>query len=886
MYTSLFNNLTAQDTIITVNRRLASFLREAHAKHQLEKDLTVWNTPDILPFETWAQRYWQQSQLMGIGKSEVLLNSTQELILWQQIISQSDSGKKLLRVSATAQIAKKAWELSRQWQLDFPFPEIFQTEDTAAWQAWAETFQKLCKKNNWLDNATLTDKVITLVESKFQLPKRIFCVGFDELNPQYECLFSKLKKQNSDFIFLENIDAQINHVEKNEFLSCSDSEDELLTMARWAEQLYKNNSQTSIGCIIPNLTEIREEVVNVFSKVFSPDNIFPGSPDLNLPFNISSGKKLTHFALISSALLVLNLGDWISMETLSTLLYSPYLGAFKKESFKRAKLFAALCKNGEDKIHLRQLIAMAKEKNICITFAKKLENLVKQYSEIIHKKLLPSEWRKIFLQQLETMSWPGDRTLNSMEYQVCERWIKLLNEFSSLEVVSGIVSYSEAVHQLNELAEAAIFQAKTQKSTPIQVLGTLEASGLSFDHLWVMGLHDAVWPPPAIPNPFIPKELQREFKMPHASSDRELVFHQKITKRLSQTAAHVIFSYPQQDQDRILRPSPLINHFKEITLESLNLPLYQSISERIFHSRKIEFFEDFTAPRWTPEEKIFGGTSIFKNQAACPFRAFARIRLGAQDLELPQIGLTNREQGSLLHVALQFFWGYLHNQKKLLEFSDQEINQLIEKSTDEAITLAAKERPLTFKNQLTRIEKKRLDYLLRQFIEKEKNRPSFTVLAIEKTEEVNIADIPLKLRVDRIDELDDGSCLIIDYKTGESSVKSWFGERPDEPQLPLYCVTNELPVRGLLFAELQAHQVEFKGISENTSDIKNVKTLGELSLKNKDIPAAWKDMKMQWKIIFENLAEEFKKGFAKVDPKQGEKTCQYCDLQLLCRFKT
>ncbi len=65
------------------------------------------------------------------------------------------------------------------------------------------------------------------------------------------------------------------------------------------------------------------------------------------------------------------------------------------------------------------------------------------------------------------------------------------------------------------------FQAQSPAAN-VQILGILEAGGLLFDALWISGLDDSNWPAQPKPNPFIPKRLQRELKMPHASAEREL----------------------------------------------------------------------------------------------------------------------------------------------------------------------------------------------------------------------------------------------------------------------------------------------------------------------------------------------------------------------------
>jgi len=63
----------------------------------------------------------------------------------------------------------------------------------------------------------------------------------------------------------------------------------------------------------------------------------------------------------------------------------------------------------------------------------------------------------------------------------------------------------------------------------------------------------------------------------------------------------------------------------------------------------------------TAVETARGGSALFKNQAACPFRAFAAHRLDAYPLDEPVAGLDAAERGSILHAALEFIWRELAN---------------------------------------------------------------------------------------------------------------------------------------------------------------------------------------------------------------------------------
>jgi RecB family exonuclease len=127
-------------------------------------------------------------------------------------------------------------------------------------------------------------------------------------------------------------------------------------------------------------------------------------------------------------------------------------------------------------------------------------------------------------------------------------------------------------------------------------------------------------------------------------------------------------------------------------------------------------------------------------------------------------------------------------------------------------------------------------------------------------------------RIDRMDRLDDGSHALIDYKTGRATPSSWRGQRPDEPQLPLYAVSASEKVSAVAFARLQPGAMKFSGVSMAEKQIPGVK------------PAkSWAGLINSWKRELESLAAGFAQGDARVDPKNGFATCRACDLQPLCR---
>ena len=138
-------------------------------------------------------------------------------------------------------------------------------------------------------------------------------------------------------------------------------------------------------------------------------------------------------------------------------------------------------------------------------------------------------------------------------------------------------------------------------------------------------------------------------------------------------------------------------------------------------------------------------------------------------------------------------------------------------------------------------------------------------------------DRQVRVRADRVDALSDGRQIILDYKTGQLKSRGWEGERPDEPQLPLYTLLAEPEeLKGVAFAKVRAgREMKWQGYQAEAgilpvSRAKNVRDLGPLV--------------EEWRETLTQLAEDFAAGRANVSPKSYAVNCTHCAQRLLCRF--
>jgi probable DNA repair protein len=285
----------------------------------------------------------------------------------------------------------------------------------------------------------------------------------------------------------------------------------------------------------------------------------------------------------------------------------------------------------------------------------------------------------------------------------------------------------------------------------------------------------------------------------------------------------------------------------------------------------MERFVDEMAPAVEDGAGQRGGSRIFQYQSQCPFHAFAELRLRAEKLEVPGPGLSAGERGTLAHKALEQVWLDLRTHEALCAHPD--LHAAIGAAAARALHLWAEEHGRSLPERFAALEQRRLERLLAEWLEIEKQRPPFEVLEPESEREVELSGIRARVRIDRIDRLlADGREVIIDYKTGRASPADWEGGRPNEPQLPLYAVTWERPLAGVLFARVKPGESKLTGVVDQD--------VGELgSAEPADLPAKLEE----WRGVLSQLGEDFLAGRADADPNDPNKNCRNCPLTLLCR---
>jgi ATP-dependent helicase/nuclease subunit B len=830
----LFDLLAQGATIITPNNRLSAALLQQYFTSCNHKSI---DKPGCYPYTTAISKAYQHLKFQSPAVCHpVVLNNAQCQYMWRKIIQ---SHAEITFSEGLLHSVMEAWKHCLQWQISPEHQAFHYTPQTRQFQSWWRIFDKQLQDIKAISEHQLVPYLINSESTSFQ--EAVVWVCFDEFNPQQISLQRYLSQQGVAQ-YRYDLPEQSSQLQ---LFSAADNKEEYQQLMAWLHLKISQGKQ-KIGVVIPDLAQESRHVQRRLAQHF----------DTSL-FNVSLGQPLSEFPIMSHALTWLQLNPLqLSHHEASLLLQSPYLGGAKEEFIQRSHYLQESTLLQEQTVPLKSFM-----QNIN-TYTPKLTDLLDALIPY-PTKATPQEWIALFQNRLSTMGFPGDYGLNSENYQCFNRFITLLDEFRQFTVITSHLSQEEALNTLTYLLDNTIFQAQ-KSNAPIQISGLLEASGCEFDSLWVMGLTDQCLPQKVQLSAFIPPQLQRELNMPHSLPERELNYARQTLQRLERGSKDSVFSFSRLLGDTPNLPCSLIADLPDFAPLPDATPQEQP-------SLLMSFEESYDLPI-TVNESISGGTSLLANQAKCPFKAFAEHRLKAKPSLQTTDGLDPKEKGIVAHKVMELLWRELQNQQNLLRMSTQELDQCIDKAIQIALDPLKKEHPDSFPQLVQEVEYTRLKRLIVASLDWEKSRPPFEVSALEESFSVHLAGLDFKVRVDRLDQVNDRKWLI-DYKSNLPLSKPWNEERPQEPQLLLYALLDE-QINTLLLMQLKTGKVLCNGLSEEKLDVKGVSALKK--------EETWEQCRADWLEQLSQLSEEFQKGYC--PPKPTKTTlCEHCDFQNLCR---
>lgn len=295
----------------------------------------------------------------------------------------------------------------------------------------------------------------------------------------------------------------------------------------------------------------------------------------------------------------------------------------------------------------------------------------------------------------------------------------------------------------------------------LQILGLMEARGLSFDNVFILSMTDSVLPSVSEVSPLIPKDISVSLGIGY--SGREVDIQKYHFMSLISSAKKVSLIYPNDNdsvRSRFIEEIIWNKQFKAKSLSAMNVQnvfIAGSSENRI----KKEYAKTDDIKKYLAEFN-YSATNI-DTYLRCKLKFYYQFVLRLIEQTDYDDEYENIDIGNCIH---EFFKETLCEGLTKEKLNDTIFRELFYKKLDEYLEKYFSNNN-TGKNYLL---KKLIRYKIDNFYVNELNRPFTKIigseLVLKSSIDINDKKYNLEARIDRIDEKEDGTAEIIDYKTG------------------------------------------------------------------------------------------------------------------------
>jgi len=869
----------ARVLVLTANNRHARRLLADLAAHDPAR--AVQQTPHIVPLAAWMR---QAADALGFTQAMAahVLDAFGAQQLWAQVIEQQEPQRPLLDTTQAARLAMEADRLMMDWQLHVSGDA--QPLETTRFVQWRVAYLAQLAQLDAQDDVRLREAVLhAAAHDVLPLPfDAVVLSGFMELAPAWRTLLTHMQRQGLRVLRLPPTQQTAQAVRSVSSTHAAQWRD----AAAWAARCLRAQPHGRFAIVAAQLEADMPFAHRALREALA-----------HTPYNMAVARSLADWPLVRAA------QAWLRV--LTAYAQKSQRDPSGEPAVVGAALLAGACAGGATEASARAAIDARWRRQGALrvthsTLAQQLERrapqLARAWQVTLAQALQDGEratldvWIVRFRRDLHALAFPGDAAQDSAAYQTLQAFDQVLDRAAAQAFVFGALRRHDALNLLDRLLRQTRFQPMRDPAARLDVLGMLEADGGRWDAVWVLGLHDAVLPAAPRPNPLLPLSLLRTAGTPRATLAREWEWARASVDTLLRCAPRVLFSHAQQQGEEPLRVSPLLADLPVIVTAAAVRDDWHPDTSAHGDARAdllevvcpvaddvpihLETLLDAQGPALTGKP-LRGGIGVIDTQARHPLWAFVKYRLGASQLHDYTEGNDPNVRGNFLHHCLELIWRLLPDQAALQQSWEQgRLPALV----TQAVAQAADKHLQDYASTLKRLEMQRAETVVHDWLNLERQRAPFRVLAVEQTVHWRDGPLELRVRLDRVDALDDGGLAIIDYKTGAGSIAvrgDWMRDRPVNVQLPFYAAM--LPhapaqVIALMQVKLHARNIEVRGLARDP-DLKGV-----------DAPAKWPlfahmhwDAVMQhWRAALQTIAREVAEGVASNGVRRMA-DLQYCD---------
>ena len=833
--------------------------------------------PGIYSLNRWLKKAYQEFCMIGpIGEVFNIMNGIEERLLWEKIIKTDLKSQNFLKTQIDGITEKVISADSLIRGNIISKDELKQNEtyqEIRNFNEWSNQFNdycldnKLLSRNGFIEYFIKKQKEFGIIDNQ-----ELLLVGFDDNSPLYENLINALKERNE----LKNYKTKEEKLKKQRKIECENVEDEIKEVIKW----IKENSKKKLLIISPALSRFQIKLQNEIDREIQPD-IYSEYNKNNI-YNSNLKRPLSNEPIITAAISLLKLN-------------SPHY--IKPKLIYESILFNNWI-DSEDYKYREQLGNYIKDKKLPKISINSLKKLIENDSKLKELKL-DSLTKTLILIEKNQASWSKKKDLNEWITLTEEYWIETkvnkINNLLSFEINNinslfkslnqlknnKIINYNVTFEEYWEILFTQLENSPAPKGANdfyIDINGFAENPIKKYDAVWLMNMNTNLWPGKTEFNPFIPKKLQKKY---HIFDEIHIKKIDKVRlNRLNSFGSDITISYSKKDVETLLFPTP--GYFEGEDVEKII-----SKTKEINNKKYLEKIKDDKAPEILGSDiKISDGFRCLENFQVCPAWSFYENRLHAKPYqEDDQEEISKMSRGNLIHELLEKFWKDHKSSINLAKMSEKVLKKNIEILIHDVMSSYQLNKPYISPSQI-KLEGDYFKNLLYQWLCYEKlERPRFSVIESEQKYLVKIGQINFNVKIDRIDQYEDGSRLLIDYKTGsEVPISQWKKSPITSLQMPIYIVFTGIEnISAAGIGYVHNNGVKLVGLSSYAQEPIDGTITVFSKEKLKTHEDQWSDLLASWEVDIYKLASGYLSGDARVIYNK-EDELKYCSVKPLLRI--
>jgi ATP-dependent helicase/nuclease subunit B len=865
------------------SRQRAHALRLTYASAQLAQGRRVWSSPDTLPLEGWLAREIERCAAHRGGLPR-LLSPAEEWLLWRQCTAEATAGLDLINRASLAESLRRASGLAAELGIDLQTIREPPGTEVALLIAVHRAVTERCRDLG----AALLPEVLSRLPCVGDHRPVVFA-GFLASSPRLQAITRVRAQHGHETLQASPADAAAPGDLR--VARPADAMEELERIAAWCCRRLKAAADDRLLIVLPGSGGRRERLATLIRQAIDPRGWLAmhaaqsqvdwvGEIEAASPVIIEGGQPLADLPAVAHALASLTLlaGEPLEIDRLAEWLRAPSWA--EPDPAARARLDLWLRQRGRLQLDLPALLELLRRAPAAMAEPARVlgTRLERATGTLAAGAGTPREWSERFKAALEVLGWPGAaRQRAGAEQQTLVRFHELLDELGQLSAAARSMTRDLALQWLSELATHTPYRP-ADDDAPVTVASSYMDPVVQYDAVWVGGLNAESFPQPVAPDPFVPLAAQIAAGSAAASAAGRLEEARALITAWRTAGRELVLSSPARDGDIELLPSPLLEEWRSAGEPAAEERGSVWLPARLHRAGRTVEWRDDVGVVWNQGQRLPSGTRSLELQNNCPFRAYAELRLGSVELDVPEPGIAPDARGQLLHSVLQKLWDRLGDSRALAALSPEALDELLSSCIDGAVSELDPQGEEPLAAPALARERRRTARLVRRLLEVERSRAAFRVQRTEYEARLRLADQELRLRIDRLDELESGGVAILDYKSGRPMSADWYGERPSHPQLLAYLAAVGEGVVAMATVNVTAKKVGFNGISATEKLLPKVRGVKGPQGRPE---VAWQLRVGEWLAVVERLAGDFAAGRAAVDPLP--RACDYCHVASVCR---